>query len=147
LKKNHIWTRGTWVDTWGLCSRLAPTWRLGLASVLTTLLRTRGAWVLLLCWTRPCATWCLGPASVLAIPLRPRGVWAICLGLGTTQRTHCACVTHARAPLGDTWRLGSATWPKRNWCGFRTQDQWVSRQDPIIIGSSINTQGSWVLGF
>jgi hypothetical protein len=95
----------------------------------------------------PAHTWRLGLASVLAIPLRPRGVWAICLGLGTTQRTHCASVTHARAPLGDTWRLGSATWPKKNWCGFRTQDQWVSRQDPIIIGSSIKTQGSWVLGF
>ena len=47
---------------------------------------------------------------------------------------------------GDTQRFGHAVGPKRN--GFvRTHDEWVQRQDPIIIESSIKTPGSSVLRF
>jgi len=70
-------------------------------------------------------------------------------GLGTSRSTHGAWaalgVTHARVPLGDTWRLGHAAGPKGNGTGVWTQGEWNRRQDPIIIDSSIKTQGSWVL--
>jgi len=71
--------------------------------------------------------------------------------LGTTQNTRCAwvalSVTYVYAPLGDTWRLGSAAKSKENESVLRVQDQRVWHQDLIIIGSSIKTQSSWVLGF
>jgi hypothetical protein len=38
--------------------------------------------------------------------------------------------------------LSHAAESKGNGFGVKTHDEWVEHQDPIIIGSSIKTQGS-----
>jgi len=50
-----VGTRGAWAAARGLGTPLAPIRCYGLASVLATPLRPRGAWVLPLCWARHCA--------------------------------------------------------------------------------------------
>jgi hypothetical protein len=153
------------MNTWRLSCCLAmgtppaPMRRLG-----SYLKRTHGAWVLpqgcthvalgLPSWglgKPPEHMWPLGSLlGAWAHPLSTRGAWAPCLVPGHTPWAHVTLglgVTHDHAPLGDNWHLGSATGPKGNGSGVRIQDQHVYHQDPIIIGSSIKTQGSWVLGF
>jgi hypothetical protein len=55
--------RGAWAAAWGLGTPITPMWRFGHASVLTTLLCTRGAWIMSLCWAHPCTHVALGHAN------------------------------------------------------------------------------------
>jgi len=115
-------TRGAWAGAWVLGTPPVPTWRLGSASVLGT--PPAPTWRLgpAKCWANPCTYVAFGSYQVLGKPLHIRGVWATLGG------------NHARFPLGDTWRLGHCTGTKGNGSVVKTQDQWVMRKDPILLG-------------
>jgi hypothetical protein len=86
--------------------------------------RTRGAWAATCVLADYAHTWCLG--SRLCAGHTLAHMWR----LGCSERESCPY------PLKNTWRLGHGAGPKRNGSGIRTQDQWVLRNDPILLGSS-----------
>ena len=62
---------------------------------------THDTWLLPVLWADPSAHMAFGlPVWGLGTPQHTRGAWAALL------------VIHARAPLGDTWRLGHVVVPK-----------------------------------
>jgi len=80
-------------------------------------LRTHSAWGACLGAEHPQhthGTWVA--ATTLDTPLRTTWRWDTCLGAGQTLRTHDAWaalgVSHAHAPLGDTWHVGYGARPR-----------------------------------
>ena len=109
-------TCGAWAPAWGLGTHNAYV-TLGLPTCV--LADQEHKWRLGSCLSAghtPTPIWHLGSCLSAGHTLCTHGAWNVCLGARHPQRTRdvwaALGVSHACAPLGDTWSLGHGAGPK-----------------------------------